>query len=317
MDTAYKNKSYIWAIITVMFLWALCYPLIVLGLDNAPHITFAALRSLLAGLTLLAIAIVLGRKQPKELAIWIMLIWIGIGATTLGFYGMFHASEFVSPGLATVITNIQPMLTAVLAALILNERITTNVKIGLILGFVGVLFIASTSYLDSSDISLNTQGLLYLLLAVVGIAVSNILIKKIVGKVDALIAMGWQLIFGSIFLWIVALSTENIFEINWNTNFIISLFGLAILGTALAFWLWFQVLEKVELSYANSYSFLVPVFGIVMGILFYDEKIGLLTGIGISIIIIGLVLVNSADLLKYLIPKKHKMKLKSKGISDE
>jgi len=252
----------------------------------------------LAGITLLIIAIILGRHQPKGLTIWIMLIWIGIGATTLGFYGMFHASEFVSPGLATVITNIQPMLTAVLAALILNEKITTNIKFGLILGFIGVLFIASTSYLDSSDKSLNTQGLFYLLLAVVGIASSNILIKKIVGKVDALIAMGWQLIFGSIFLWIIAISTENVFEINWNSSFLFSLFGLAILGTAIAFWLWFLVLEKVDLSFANSYSFLVPVFGIVMGILFYDEQIGLLTGTGIVIIIIGLLIINSADSFK-------------------
>jgi drug/metabolite transporter (DMT)-like permease len=238
-----------------MVLWALCYPLIILGLDSAPHITFAALRALLAGITLLIIAIILGRAQPRAITIWIMLIWIGIGATTFGFYGMFHASEFVSPGLATVITNIQPMLTAVLAALILNEKITTNIKFGLILGFTGVLFIASTSYFDSSDKSLNTQGLFYLLLAVVGIALSNILIKKIVGKVDALIAMGWQLIFGSIFLWIIAISTENVFEVNWNSSFIISLFGLAILGTALAFWLWFLILERVELSVANSYNF--------------------------------------------------------------
>ena len=295
-----------------MFLWALCYPLIVLGLDNAPHITFAALRALIAGITLLIIAIILGRPQPRGLAIWMMLIWIGIGATTLGFYGMFHASEFVSPGLATVITNIQPMLTAVLAALILNEKITTNIKFGLILGFIGVLFIASTSYLDSSDKSLNTQGLFYLLLAVVGIVSSNILIKKIVGKIDGLIAMGWQLIFGSIFLWVIAISTENVFEINWSIDFIISLFGLAILGTALAFWLWFLVLEKVELSFANSYNFLVPVFGIIMGILFYDEKIGLLTGIGIAIIIVGLLLVNSASSFKYSIFQNHMIKLISK-----
>lgn len=296
-----------------MFLWALCYPLIVLGLDNAPHITFAALRALLAGITLLIIAIILGRHQPRGLTIWMMLIFIGLGATTLGFYGMFHASEFVSPGLATVITNIQPMLTAVLASLILNEKITKNVRFGLILGFIGVLFIASTSYLDASEGSLNTQGLLYLLLAVVGIASSNILIKKIVGKVDALIAMGWQLIFGSIFLWGIAISTENIFEVNWNSSFVISLFGLAIFGTAVAFWLWFQVLEKVELSFANSYSFLVPVFGLIMGVLFYDEKIDLLKGTGIAIIIFGLLLVNSASSFKYSYFKNYILNFISKS----
>jgi drug/metabolite transporter (DMT)-like permease len=104
--------------------------------------------------------------------------------------------------------------------------------------------------------------------------------------------MGWQLIFGSIFLWVIAISTENVFEINWSIDFIISLFGLAILGTALAFWLWFLVLEKVELSFANSYSFLVPVFGILMGVLFFNEVFNIQKTLGVAVIIIGIVLIN-------------------------
>jgi len=286
------NKNYILSIVAVMFLWAICYPLIVIGLDHAPHLSFAALRASLAGFSLLLLAFVMGKQHPQNLSEWFMLLGIGIGATTLGFYGMFHASEFVKPGVATVITNTQPILTAVLAAYWLKELINRNAKIGVLLGFIGVLVIASESFIIEADNRFALTGLFYLMIAVVGIAVSNILIKKIVGKIDGLIAMGWQLVLGSVFLWVIALSTENPSEIEWNTHFISSLLGLAILGTALAYWLWFFVLEKVSLSYANSYSFLAPIFGLLLGVLFYNESISLQTGIGIGVILLGIIMVN-------------------------
>ena len=58
------NKRHFLAIITVMFLWAICYPLIVLGLSEAPHLSFATLRAVLAGAALLLIAYSIGVAPP-------------------------------------------------------------------------------------------------------------------------------------------------------------------------------------------------------------------------------------------------------------
>ena len=90
-----------------MLLWASCYPLITVGLDSAPHLTFAVLRAVLAGTTLLAVGIILRKPFPRDGSIWGWIILAGLGMTGLGYYGMFHAAEFVSPGLATVIANSQ------------------------------------------------------------------------------------------------------------------------------------------------------------------------------------------------------------------
>src|SRR3546814_18428690 len=88
-----------------MLLWGMCYPLIAAGIAYAPHLTFAASRALFAGLTLTGLALVLCRPLPKGTAHWSIVATVGFGATALGFLGMFHAAEFVSPGLATVIGN--------------------------------------------------------------------------------------------------------------------------------------------------------------------------------------------------------------------
>ena len=99
-------------IVTVMLLWAACYPLLTIGIQLAPHLSFATLRALIAGLVLVGLACALRRPFPRKVSVWATLSVMGFGATSLGFLGMFHAAEFVSPGIATVIANTQPLLAA-------------------------------------------------------------------------------------------------------------------------------------------------------------------------------------------------------------
>ncbi len=278
-------------IILVMFLWAICFPLITMGLPFAPHLTFAAMRAFIAGATLLIIALILRRNQPKDLKNWFILTLIGLGATTLGFFGMFHASEFVSPGIATVVSNTQPLMATLLALFILREYLDTRGKLGMFLGFFGIVLIALPGLLSTSGSSYLT-GIGYILLSALGITISNVLIRYIAAQVDALTAMGWQLILGSIFLALIAIATEDTSTIEWSPAFLFSLLGLSLPGTALAYWLWCHILKKTELNRANVFSFLVPIFGLVMGMAFYEETYDLLVLTGIGLILSGIILVN-------------------------
>jgi|TARA_R110002124_G_scaffold17867_6_gene74260 drug/metabolite transporter (DMT)-like permease len=279
-------------IIVVMFLWAICFPLITLGLPHAPHLTFAAMRAFLAGITLLIPAIIMQRRQPRDLRTWLMLSVIGLGATTLGFFGMFHASEFVTPGVATVIANTQPLMAAVLAAIVLKEYLSARGKVGLFLAFIGIVLIALPSLFSATDDDY-ALGIFYILLAALGITISNVFIRLMAGRVEALSAMGWQLVIGSLFLAVIAVFTEDISAVTWNTPFVVSLFGLALPGTALAYWLWYRVLGQVELNRANAFSFLVPIFGLSIGIIFFHESVSILTSAGVILAILGIVLVNA------------------------
>jgi drug/metabolite transporter (DMT)-like permease len=273
-----------------MLLWAACFPLITAGFEFSPHLTFAALRAFLAGSVLAALAFALGRPVPKGLGIWTMLAMVGLGATSLGFFGMFHAAEFVSPGIATVIASTQPLLAAVLAGMVLDERLGTRGKAGLALGFFGILFIASPQLFARQGESY-ALGIGYIILAALGITVSNVLIKRIAGSVDAIMAMGIQMLIGSLPLFIGAWTMEDPLDLRWTPKFLLIFLSLSLFGTALVYWLWFSVLERVALNRANAFSFLIPVFGLSMGALFYDETLRWpqLVGIGLTVLGVGLV----------------------------
>tara|TARA_R110000772_G_scaffold58843_1_gene133344 strand:- start:851 stop:1747 length:897 start_codon:yes stop_codon:yes gene_type:complete len=279
-------------IIIVMFLWAVCFPLITLGIEFAPHLTFATLRAVIAGLALTALAIALRRPWPQGRRIWTIISIVGVGATSFGFFGMFHAAEFVSPGIATVIANTQPLMAAVLAGVLLNERLTARGKIGLLIGFVGILVISSPQLFSDSRSENYAFGITYILLAALGITVSNVLIKKIAGSIDVLMAMGLQMLIGSIPLAVAAWATEEPTSIRWSFTFIVALVALSLFGTALVYWLWFSVLAKAPLNRANAYSFLVPIFGLAMGVMFYEETLGWSQLVGIILAIVGVTLVT-------------------------
>jgi drug/metabolite transporter (DMT)-like permease len=204
---------------------------------------------------------------------------------------MFHAAEFVSPGLATVIANTQPLLAAVLAALWLGEKLSIRGGSGLFAGFAGIVLIALPDFLAERNESY-AIGVLYIILAAAGVTFSNVMIKSIAGKVDSLSAMGLQMLLGSVPLAIAALVTEEPTTINWTFTFIASLLALALAGSALVYWLWFTALETVPLNRANAFSFLIPVFGLTLGFVIYGERLSLLQIIGIVMIFLGIALVH-------------------------
>ena len=277
-------------IILVMLLWAVCFPLIVVGIEYAPHLTFAAFRSILAGAALTALAVMLRRPVPKDVQTWWLLALVGFGATTLAFVGMFHAAEFISPGIATVIANTQPLLAAVLAGVILNERIKAVGWAGLALGFAGIIVISVPRFL-ADDQGTYIIGVAYIGLAAVGVSVSNVAIKRLMRRVDALMVMGLQMLIGSVPLLVGALWTEDMMAIDWSYPFIASLLSLSLLGTSFAYWLWCVVLSTVPLNRANAFSFLVPIFGLTMGMMFYGESLDWRHLLGIVLTLLGVGLV--------------------------
>ena len=275
-------------IVVVMLLWASCFPLVTVGIEYAPHLTFAAMRATVAGVALLILAFVMGEHFPRNLSTWCKISAVGIGSTSLGFFGMFHAAEFVSPGIATVIASSQPLLAALLARVVLKEHLGYWSYSGLALGFVGIAAVASPEMLGSQTY---TQGIAYIILAALGVTVGNVAMKSLADDVDALMGMGLQLLVGSVPLALLAYFTEDIYSVQWSGEFVSSLVALSLFGTALVFWLWFSALKKTALSRANAFSFLVPVFGLTIAAIFFGETIGMIQAAGIALTLSGVSLV--------------------------
>lgn len=278
-------------LVAVMVLWASCFPLITIGLDLAPHLAFAALRAAFAGICLIALGSLLQRPVPVGGRSWILIAVVGLGATSMGFLGMFHAAEFVSPGLATVIANVQPIIAAVLGYIFLGERLKAIGKIGLAVGLAGIAVIALPG-LSAAHVQGYSLGIAYVILAATGVSVGNVAIKRLTGQVDPIMAMGFQLLIGAAPLALLSMLTEDVSSLTWSTEFVLVLVALAVFGSALAFWLWFEALERVSLNRANAFTFLVPIFGLLVGAAFFGERLEAIQATGVFLVLTGIFLVQ-------------------------
>ncbi|MFQ6004466.1 MAG: DMT family transporter [Woeseia sp.] len=271
--------------VLVMFLWAVCFPLINVGLTDSPPMAFATLRAVLSGAVLLVAAQWLRRPAIKGGTVWGGIVLVGLTATSLGFFGMFYGGGLVSPGLATVVANTQPLIAAVLAWAFLNERLTVSQQCGLAAGFAGIVLIATG---ELSGMAPQLPGILLILLAAAGIAISNVALKRLAGRVDVLRSMGWQLIIGGVPLALLALAIEDARAINWSLRFVVTLITLSLLGTSATFVLWFSLLRRSSLNQLNVFTFLTPIFGLVMGALFFAERLHGVELAGIAVSLLGI-----------------------------
>jgi|TARA_R110002096_G_scaffold112734_4_gene245408 drug/metabolite transporter (DMT)-like permease len=284
---------------TAMLLWAICYPLITLSLPYAPIMLTAFLRAALAGMILIVLAKLLGRSMPKGLTVWIHIIVIGLTATSIGFWGMFYAGSLISPGLATVITNTQPMIAAVFGWYFLDERLSKTSAVGIIAGFIGILIISvETVLVENSQMIV---GILYILIAATGVAISNVLLKKLSNKADILYTVGFQLLIGAIPLGLLTVNLPDNYQIPLNLSYLSVLLALALLGTALPYILWFWLMDKAPLYKLNVFSFLTPIFGLILGSVYFSESLSLYQWGGVFIIVVAILWVNKFSKNKTLV----------------
>ena len=274
--------------VLVTFLWALCFPLIKLGLASGTSpIFFGALRALIAAIGLFALARFRGEPVSRVKEHWFLLLMIGMAAF-FGFAGMFLGGSKLNPGLAAVIGNSNPIMASILAAIFLSESLTTSKVFGLILGFIGVIFISVPAFSDKTISSI--YGIGFVLLGTLSAGAGSVLLKKVSLSDFPILTLFFQFAFAAILLFSVSFFAESSPSITWSFSFTISLMVLALGTTAWADILWIDLLKRNALSKLSIFMFLTPVFSIAMGIAFFKETFGIWETFGIIIILIGVLL---------------------------
>lgn len=282
------SLSTIVGMVVVAILWAICFPFISVGLPDAPPLLFASLRALLAGACLIVIGIKMGRRFHCSFRRLVMLALIGFSYTGMGLGGMFLGAGNVGPGVATVLANAQPLFAAILSIFVLREVITVRLSLGLFIGFVGVVVLALPGFDFGTD---RFIGALYVLVGAVGTAIGNVLLKLQAGEGDVYWPMGVQLTLGAVFLFVSSLLAGESFEVDWTWSFAGVVFVLAVPATALMVVLWYELLARAPLNKLNPFTFLTPVFGLLIGALFFDETFSAVEIMGIAITVVGLIVI--------------------------
>lgn len=287
-------------------LWGPSFLFIKIAVLEIPPITLAALRIGIAALILYMI--IFFRKDPlnKELKFWIKVTFAGFFAHGLPFVLISWGEVYIDSALASILNGLTPLFTLLLANFTIpDDRLTRSKMLGAILGFAGLIILMAPHL--NNGFEFQTLGIIAIVIAALSYAVGIVYSRKYLQGVKPLHAPASQLLVTAVYLIPISLWIEGPITVtDYSYQAIGSLLVLATFGTALAFVIYYHILEVTSASYLSLVTYLMPVFGVLLGVIFLDEYLSTYTLIGASFIIAGIVIANKMPSI-FLLRKEDKI----------
>lgn len=278
-----------------------------IGVDaGVPPFLSAGLRFFIAGLLLFTFMIWRG-KTKVGLLFHKEMFFTGVGLTFGTFATLYWAEQYVTSGIAAVLSATGPMMIIAIQTFILKQKGNKKTLIGCIVGIIGVTFLILPGF--SIEIShFWIIGCFAIIIGQVFYASATIYSKHVILKFDTTspIALNAaQMMHGGVLLILLSVFTENIQLYSFfNPATIGSLFYLIIFGSMIGHSLYYWLVSRTNPVFPSTWLYISPLIAVVLGVVFYHEYISWLTGMGALTIIVGTVLINFETLRKLIQRKR-------------
>ncbi len=258
---------------------ATCFLGVQWGLRDAPLLWFAALRALLGGAALAVVAAVQRRPLPRTPGSWGRIGMLGVVNVSLAFAAMFAGIAGLATGTAAVLSNAQPLLILLPAWWLFGERVTARAGIALVVGFGGLLVVAVPGGGGS--------GALLSLLSAAAVTAGTLMARGL-ADLDVVVVSAAHFLIGGLVLAGAAAVVEGIPQIAWTARFILVLAFVGLVATAATTLAWFVEAQRCPLSSLTVWMFLIPIFGLLIGIVAVGERPDLWTATGIVLVLVSM-----------------------------
>jgi drug/metabolite transporter (DMT)-like permease len=243
-------------------------------------------RFAIAGLLLLALApalkVRLGR-EPRERRLWVLN---GVLTFTISYGLVYWAEQWVPSGLTAVLFATFPLFVAILAHFMLpGEALRSGSLIGVLLGFAGVAILFSEDFRNLGGPKVAFASAV-VLIAPLASAIANVAVKKWGGGIHPLSISAMPMIFGTLFT-VPFAWTSGERAIEWRTGPVLALLYLAVMGSSVAFTLYYWLLRRLPATSLSLVNYATPVVAVLVGSLFLDEPFTLRILLGAALVVVG------------------------------
>jgi drug/metabolite transporter (DMT)-like permease len=269
-------------------IWGSTWLFIKLGLADLPPITFAGIRFIIACAILFPLVWLRHLPIPKTRNNWFLLVGTGVMSFSLNYGLVFWAEQYITSGLAALLQAMLPAFGLILAHIYVPAERMTWVKIaGVVLGVFGVGVVFSNQLAISGRQAL--AGCVAMVLSAFFAAYSNVLVKTHGKNLNPAVIAAYQMFFGLIPLLLYGLAFEgNPLAFRWTALAILCLVYLAVVGSVIAFLLYYWLMQNMDVTKTMLISLVTPVVAVILGMLVLDEQLSWRTLVGGTMIIAGI-----------------------------
>src|ERR671911_2622437 len=268
-------------------LWGGAFLFIRVAVPDLGPFLLVELRVGLAAVVLVLYALAAGRV-PKVRSRWRSFLVLGFFNAAVPFSLISAAEIHLTASLAAILNSTTVMFTAIVAAVWMGDALTARKVVGIVLGIVGV-----TVLVGWDPLPLNGAVLLAvaaMLLASLSYALGATYAKRSFSGIPPL-GMAIGQLGGAVAL-LLPLAVVSLPEEAPSFVVALSMLGLALLSTAVAYLIYFRLIENVGPTSTLTVTLLVPVFGLLFGVLLLEEPFGPGTLAGLGIILTSVVLIT-------------------------
>ena len=288
--TSPKTSDY-FILVLLSLIWASAFFNIKIATYSYGPLTIAFLRIFFGMIPVLLLCFYKKIKIEVFSKDWKWFAAIGVINLVIPFFLIAYGVQKVQSNLAAILMSTTPISATILAHLFIDKEKINLVKIlGIILGFLGIV------YLFSENLLINDENLFSALMILVGstfYVIGGILTLKISHKKNENVTAS-ILIWGTIFVCPISLIIEQPWNLNPSFESTLSLIYLGVFPTGIAWLLRFMILKRNGLVFQSQVAYLIPIFGVILGYLFLNELVTSKILISLFIVILGIYFVKKS-----------------------
>jgi drug/metabolite transporter (DMT)-like permease len=268
-------------------LWGASYTFIKIGVETIPPVTLVAARTFIAGGLLLAIIGWRGLKLPRDRKTWAYFLFQACLNSVLPFTLIAWAERTTDAGLAAILNSTTPIFAFLITALITrHEALTARKLFGVSAGLIGTALIIGVGALGSIGQALWAQ--LAIVTATICYAGAAVLGRNFRG-LDPMMPAAGSLISGAVILLPVSVIVDHPWTLQPSLHSLLALLALSVFSTALAFVIYFRLVQTLGSVGATAQAYLRVPIGVAIGVIFLGETLSSTAGLGLACVMAGVI----------------------------
>jgi len=273
-------------------LWGPSFLFIKVGVAEIRPLTFVLGRVGIAALVLYGILRWQGGRLPGWGAVWKHIAVVALLHNSLPFVLFSWGELYIDSALASILNGTTPLFTIVLAHFLTDDDHLSPAKVGgVVLGLGGLAFLIGPTLFGGFEAT--TWGLLAVVVASICYGIAIVYVRNYLRGLPPLVAPTMQMMLASLYLVPLVLWLDRPLGMSLpSLPALGSWLALGVLGTALAFIVYYRLIETADASYVSMVTYIVPVFGVLLGVLVLHERLSWNTYLGFGLILLGVMAVN-------------------------
>jgi drug/metabolite transporter (DMT)-like permease len=266
-------------------LWGGSYTFIKLGVATIPPITLIAARTTIAGLLLLVIMRWRGVTLPTDIPTWRRFIFQACLNSVIPWTLIAWGERMVDAGLTTILNSASPIFTFLFTVAVTRHEAASPRKLfGVVAGMAGICLIVGVDAFR--DLGTGIVAEVAIVAATVCYACAAIFSRGF-KDLDPMAPAAGSLIAGAVILIPVSLAVEQPWMLSPSTSSLLALLALAVFSTAIAFVIYFRLIQTLGSVGTTAQAYLRVPIGVALSVVFLGERLSPTAWIGLACVVVG------------------------------